>query len=274
MVSLDSQKAASPIASTLVFESSLPEQHPTATVYLDESGVISRDRFFGIGCLRVVDGPRLTRELRGYRERLGHWDELHWARLDKAASRHTAAFDMARAAVNTFFELDGASFCCTVSDRQNGDPTKSYGSSWKAYEGLAKRALTATICGSELVTVLADHADTPSHVRFEESVRTGVNREKGRLAIATVTRIHSHAADGLQLADLLLGATMFDFRQGANQGTLDPSSQKGRLCAHVLERCNFPSFRPAGKEISGKFKVEMRDRRRRTRRRRRGGDPT
>jgi hypothetical protein len=249
----------------------LGEEHPTAIVYLDESGVIKTDRFFGIGCLKAVDGPALTRALRRHRQVLECMQELHWSRFDKAMSRNDRSFELAFAAMDTFFELDGVSFCCMLADRKNGDLTKSYRSSWHAFEGLSSHALGAAIVDDELVSVIADHVDTPRHVRFEEGVKATVNEEKERLAVATVTRAHSHAIDGLQLTDLLLGAAMFDFRQGALRGSLDPNSQKGRLCSHLLDRCGIPSFRPRGNEVAGKMKVELRPRRR-TRRRRRGGD--
>lgn len=247
--------------------------HPTATVYLDESGVIKADRFFGIGCLKVVDGPKLTRALRRYRQVMECGEELHWSRLDKATSRTGRTFELATAALDTFFELEGASFCCTVADRQNGDLAKNYHSSWQAYEALSIRALDAAIDERELVSVLADHVDTPRDVQFEESVQLGLNGNRGRLTIATITRVHSHAVDGLQLADLLLGAAMFDFRQGATRGGLRNDSQKARLSAQLLDRCGVPTFRPAGRAIEGKIRVEM-QKPRRTRRRRRGGDPT
>lgn len=251
----------------------MPPTHPTATVYLDESGVVKTDRFFGIGCLKVVDGPKLTRALRRHRQVLECGEELHWSRLDKATSRTGGTFELATAALDTFFELDGVSFCCTVADRQNGDLPKSYRTSWRAYEALSVRALDTAIDERELVTVLADHADTPRHVLFEESVQAGLNGKRGRLAITTITRVHSHAVDGLQLADLLLGAAMFDFRQGATRGKLCPDSQKARLSAQLLDRCGVPSFRPAGRRVDRKIRVEMK-KRRPTRRRRRGGDPS
>lgn len=251
----------------------LSELHPTATVYLDESGVIKADRFFGIGCLKVIDGPQLTRALRRHRQILECNAEIHWSHFDKATSRSGGAFELATAALDTFFELDGVSFCCTLADRENGDLPRSYGTAWTAYEGLSIRALDASIGDLELVTVLADHADTPKGIRFEENVKADFNEERGRLAITTVTRLHSHAVDGLQLTDLLLGAAMFDFRQGPTRGGLADDSQKGRLSAQLLDHCGVPSFRPGGKELAGKIKVEMR-KRRRGRRGRRGGDPT
>lgn len=251
----------------------LPPEHPTAALFLDESGVIKTDRFFGIGVLKAVDCPTLTRALRRHRQVLECIEELHWSHFDKARSLRDRSFELAVAAIDTFFELDGVSFCCLLADRQEGDLIRSYRSPHHAYEGIARKVLGAAIGEREVVSVFADHADTPPHVRFEETVRSAVNEDKDRLAIATMMRGHSHAIDALQLADVLLGAAMFDFRQGAAKGGLDGESQKGRLSAHLLAHCDVPSFRPKGRKLVGKFEVEL-SRWRPPRRRRRGGDPT
>jgi hypothetical protein len=245
----------------------LPVHHPTAMIYLDESGVIKTDRFFGIGCLKVVDDAALRRSLHGQRQRLQCGDEIHWSAFNKASAAQGTLFDLAVAAIDSFFDLDGASFCCAVADRQNGDLVGSYRSSWTAYEALSVQALDRTVGVEEVVSVVADHVDTPKNIRFEDAVKRELNHSRKRLAITTLTRAHSHAMDGLQLADLLLGAAMFDFRRGSD---LPPAkSQKAQLCDYLLDRCGVPSFRPSGKEVAGKIKVEMR-RRRATRRGRRG----
>lgn len=245
----------------------LPVHHPTAVIYLDESGVIKTDRFFGIGCLKVVDDAALRRSLHGHKQRFECVDEIHWSAFNKAPATQGSIFDLAVAAIDSFFDLDGVSFCCAVADRQNGDLVGSYRSSWAAYEALSVQALDRTVGAEEVVSVVADHVDTPDSVRFEDEVKKQLNRSRERLAIATVTRAHSHAIEGLQLADLLLGAAMFDFRRGKDSPSSE--SQKAQLCDYLLDRCGVPSFRPSGKEVAGKIKVEMR-RRRRTRRGRRG----
>jgi Protein of unknown function (DUF3800) len=274
-MSIRLESAPQPLLETkLATKPLLSADHPTAVVYLDESGSIKTGRFFGIGCLKVTDGPALTRAFCRCRQVLEWPGELHWARFDKAGSLGDQSFEMAVAAMDTFFELPGASFCCMLFDRQTGDPTRGYATAWEAYEGLSVEALKAAIGEGELVSVFADHTDTPSDVLFEEAVKDGVNRANEGLTVATVTRLHSHAVDGLQLVDLLLGAAMFDFRQGAERGRLPESSQKGRLCAHLLEHCGIASFRPHGKVLGGgKVKVELK-RHRRVRRGRRGGDPS
>jgi hypothetical protein len=248
----------------------LPMSHPTAVIYLDESGVIKTDRFFGIGCLRVVDDARLQRFLREHRQRLECFEEIHWAMFDKARALRGGSYELACAAIDGFFDLEGVSFFCLVADRQEGNFAGGYRTAWEAYERLAARVLDSAIDSEELVSVVADHVDTPRDVRFEHEVKKQVNRSRSRLAVATVTRAHSHAMDGLQLADLLLGATMFDFRRGIQPEGKGTDGQKDKLCSQLLDRCDVPSFRPRGKELRGKFKVEMRRRTRRGRRGRRG----
>jgi hypothetical protein len=118
------------------------------------------------------------------------------------------------------------------------------------------------------VTVLADHVTTPAAVSFEADVARTVNTQAERLAIASVCRVDSRCTDGLQLVDLLLGAATFDLRQGRYT---DSETQKQRLLAHLLDRCNCASFRPDGRRDSAgvKFEVSILTRRKRTHRGRR-----
>ncbi len=266
-----STKSSTDLPVELLVGDVLPVEHPTATVYLDESGVIKTDRFFGIGCLKVVDDARLTKALHRLRQVHAYPEEIHWASLGKALTRDGGAFPLATAAVDAFFALEGASFCCVVADRQNGDIIGRHRTPWDAFQALSVQALDSVVDRTELVSVIADHVDTPAHVHFEEAVKAGLNEGRGRLAIATVSRAHSHAMDGLQLADLLLGASMFDFRRGAERGGRDAVSQKAELSEHFLHRCGVASFRPAGRVVPGKVTVKMR-RHQSTRRGRRGGD--
>ncbi|MBI2237323.1 MAG: hypothetical protein HYU54_02195, partial [Actinobacteria bacterium] len=52
-------------------------------------------------------------------------------------------------------------------------------------------------------------------VRFEEQVADWVNEKLGRLAVTQVVRVSSAGVDGVQLADLLLGAVAYDCRVGS-----------------------------------------------------------
>lgn len=252
----------------------LPPDHPTTTVFLDETGVVqhAEDRYFGIGCLTTRDVAELMRGMSRLRTRTGFHDELHWADFDKGRLRHrddVVAF--ARAAIDLVFDSAGVEFCCHVADRANGDLTARFRHhrhpGHRAYEWLAAEVLHDVIGEHEVATVLADHLSTAPDVQFERDVAASVNRRRGRLAVSTVCRIDSRASDGLQLVDLLLGAAALDLRQGRTGG----DTQKQAIMEHLLERCDCASFRPHGRSRDGKFTIVVLRRPRRVRRGRRGG---
>ena len=253
---------------------SLPPDHPTAVVFLDETGVVRHpeDRYFGIGCLRCRNPGPLLQAFHHLRTRYGFHGELHWADFDKAKLRHRDDIvALARAAMDLVFASDDAAFCCHIADRQNGDITAQFRGhrfpAHKAYEWLAAEVLHDTIDPTEIVTVLADRLSTSPDVRFETDVAEVVNHRRGRLAVSTVCRLDSRSTDGLQLVDLLLGATTLDLRQGRTGG----ETQKQALLEHLLALCGCASFRPHGRRLAGKFSVELLAKPRRHRRGRRGG---
>jgi hypothetical protein len=215
----------------------LPHDHPTSTIFLDETGVVQgRDRYFGIGVLRLVDPAPLLRGVQRLRDKHGFRDELHWSSFDKGGLRGAAPrLDFAKAVMDLFFAADDARFCCHIADRQNGDVTARFKghphAGERAYEQLASRVLREVIDDQEIVAVLADGRSTSPAVEFERDVSNSVNRASGRLAVVSVCRLDSRSTDALQVVDLLLGATALDLRQGrTGSGT-----QKQALLDHLLD---------------------------------------
>lgn len=252
----------------------LPPDHPTAVVFLDETGVINhaQDRYFGIGCLKVQDPGPLLQALHGLRQRAGFWRELHWSEFDKARLRgHPEVVEFAKAAMDLVFDSQDAFFCCRIANRDHGDLTGRFihhpHPGHKAYEWLAAEVLHDVIDDHEVVTVLADRMSTTPDVRFETDVARTVNGRRRRLAVSNVCRLDSRSTDGLQLVDLLLGAATLDLRQGRTGA----ETQKQALLEHLLERCGCASFRPRGRSKVGKYKVELLAKPRKTRRGGRGG---
>jgi hypothetical protein len=253
----------------------LAPDHPTAWIFLDETGVVHRqssDQFFGIGILKLRDPALLLRQMQLLRDRQGFRDELHWASFDKAESRHRDdRVVIARDAMDLVFDSSDAHFCCHVADRQHGDLTAKFRghrhAGERAYEDLASRLLTEVIDDEEVVSVIADSRSTSPDVTFETDVAWSVNQAKNRLAVANVCRLDSCSTDALQIVDLLLGATAFDLRQGRT----DSGSQKQRLLGHLLDRCGYPTFRPYGRsDPDGKWNVKLLTRSRKARRKQRG----
>jgi uncharacterized protein DUF3800 len=247
----------------------LPD-HPTAVVFLDETGVVhrqNRDKFFGIGCLKCRNPGPLLQGVHNLRERAGFRDELHWSDFDKARLRHRPDIvDLAKAIIDLVFDSDDAFFCCWIANRDHGDLTARFANhrhpGHKAYEWLAAEVLHDTVDEHEVITVLADRLSTTPEVLFESDVARVVNLRRQRLAISNVCRLDSRSTDGLQVVDLLLGAATLDLRQGRTGA----ETQKQALLTHLLDRCDCASFRPNGRSRDGKFKVELLAKPRKTRR--------
>lgn len=211
----------------------LPRAHPTALIFLDESGSISNDRFFAVGCLKISEPSDLTRSIQSLRDKWHWYHEIHFTDLT------LGALPFYRAVLTEVFKLK-LTFGCFVADRSVDDPILRFGSSWKAYEALAEQLLIGNIGKRELVTVLADRYSTPANVVFERDVKREVNRRFDKLTVTSVCRLDSQSADPLQIVDLLTGAVTFEFRQRA--GLAGKKSLKARLAGSLRTHCSATSF--------------------------------
>ncbi len=224
---------SAPVATKRRPRETLSERHPTAVAFLDESGSISQDRFFSVGCLKLAEPSILLRQLQKLRDRHHWYNEIHFVDLTGGALPfYERVVEIVAAA--------DAEFSCFVADRSVADPVQRFGSPWKAYEKLAAQLLIGSIRRREIVTVLADNYSTPDNVVFEQDVRAEVNGRLKRLAVASVCRLDSGSADPLQLVDLLTSAVTFEFRQSA--GLAGHRSPKARLAAKLRSEYGVQSF--------------------------------
>jgi hypothetical protein len=188
----------------------LPDTHPTATVYVDESGWTSRERFLAVGALKVRDHVALERRLRAYRRESEYDGRLRWASLGSAGARELA---VARRALRFVCTNIGCDFACAVVDRHTTDIPAVYGSEWEAYNRLAARAIGDALDDVEIATVIADRFDAPATHDVEAPVRRTSNDRTRRLAVVGVHQAPSACFDGIQVTDLLLGAVVYQLRQ-------------------------------------------------------------
>lgn len=212
----------------------LPTSHPTAVAFFDESGAIAHDRFFSVGCLKLVEPSILLRAIEKWRDQRHWYKEIHFANLTRGA------LPLYREVIDIISNSADAQFSCFVADRQVADPLARYGSPWEAYEKLASQLLIGSIRPREIVTVIADTYSTPDNVVFEQVVREDVNTRLGRLAVASVVRIDSESATALQVVDLLTSAVTFEFRQ--NAGIAGATTPKAQLAAYLRQRFGVQSF--------------------------------
>ncbi|HEX8120148.1 MAG TPA: DUF3800 domain-containing protein [Solirubrobacteraceae bacterium] len=201
--------------------------------FLDESGSIAHDRFFGVGCLKLSEPSVLLRQVQKLRDRHHWYKEIHFKQV-------TAGVLPVYRDVVEVVAASEHEFSCFVADRDEHDPVARFGTHWRAYQKLSEQLIHGSIRPRELLTVLADNYSTPDHVRFEEGLKTELNERLGRLGVVTVCRLDSASTDALQVVDLLTSAVTFEFRQAAGQASA--SNAKAALAAHVRARYGVDSF--------------------------------
>ena len=205
----------------------------TAIAFLDESGAISHDRFFAVGCLKLAEPSVLLRRIQKLRDQHHWYGEIHWVDVTKDSLPFYSS-------VVEVIAKSEAEFSCFVVDRESADAVARFGSPWRAYEKLATQLLIGNIRPGELVTVLADNYSAPDEVVFEQDVKREVNRRLQRLAVTNVCRLDSKAADPLQLVDVMTSGVTFEFRQAA--GLAGQRSPKARLADKLRIAFEVSSF--------------------------------
>jgi uncharacterized protein DUF3800 len=195
---------------------------------LDETGAISKDRYFGVGLLKAGEPSRLLRRVQKLRDR------RHWYTEIKFSSVTKGTLDFYRCVVDECLANGDVGFFAFVSDRNSADPVERFGSHWEAYSKLAEQLVVASLRPGELMSLMADNYSTPDYVVFEEQLRDRVNVRVNRLGVVSVCRLDSRSSDGLQLADLLTSAVAFEFRAAA--GLASPGNPKGLLARHVRQQ--------------------------------------
>lgn len=210
----------------------LRRDHRTAAAFLDETGSISQDRFFAVGCLVVPEPSDVLRKLQKLRDKRHWYDEIKWVDLTMTS------LPLYRELIDAVASSE-ARFSCFVADRAAADPVERFGNEWKAYEKLATQLMIGSTRPYELLSVMADNYSTPDHISFEKDLRAEINRRLGSLHAVTVCRLDSKACDGLQVVDVLTGAVAFEHRQAA--GLAGSRSAKARASEYFRQALEVPS---------------------------------
>lgn len=184
-----------------------------------------------MGALKLSNPSAIERRLRAYR-REGKFDgRLRWASLGAASGAELAVARRALELICTDVQCD---FACALLDRMTTDIPAVYSDEWQAYNRLAARAIGDVLDGEEVSAVVADRFDAPASHEIENPVRRIVNDRKRRLAVVGMQRVPSVGAEGLQLADLLLGAVTYQVRD--THAPLRESGPRMSLSLEVMQK--------------------------------------
>jgi hypothetical protein len=233
----------------------LPIDHPTATVYVDETGWAKTAPFFGIGALLLQQPETTLSAFRDLREETKCHQFLRWADIHTYGD---AALALVRSTLAMLATGAGVTFTCFLADHNRLGGPKGYGGRETAYNLLAGLALIEAIDEpDQLACVLADQFDVTRGMKIESQIISRVNATKGRLAIVSMQRLRSNASEGLQLVDLLLGAVAYQVRAKAQTPGPGPKLDISR--ALMTEGYSLTAYYDAsgGRVLPGRLHVQL-----------------
>ncbi len=193
--------------------------HRNFLVYCDESG-IDGQVYYGFGSLWLPWERRgtLTGIVRQLRERHHYWDEIKWT----AVNRRSSPFYMDL--VGEFFRRTWVMFHCLVVRKGYVDKRHH-----KDFDE-ARRKQFAMLIKSKLKFFSAGERNKAYHVRVDplpsryakadeaafKIVGSTLKKEIGAAPLTSLITIDSRSSNGIQIADLLLGAVMSDWQDIAS----------------------------------------------------------
>lgn len=188
----------------------LPTNHPTATIYLDETGWARTAPFFGVGALLLRQPEKVLADFRDLRAETKCQQFLRWSDLHSYGDK---TLDLVRRALTMLAKNENVTFTAFLADYERLGGPKGYGGREAAYNLVATRTLLSAVEEpNHLACVLADQFEAPRGRRIESEIIARVNATKKRLALVSMQRLRSNASEGLQLVDLMLGAVAYQVR--------------------------------------------------------------
>lgn len=183
--------------------------------FLDETGLLNKkdDPFFALGVIRTERPHELQREIRIIRDKAHYYEEIKWTKMSPLK------FDICKSIIESFMKNRFATFSCIILKKQELDFQKYFqGDLNRVYKSFSVTLLknNINISPQEICTVIADDYFYPVGTNLELASRAIINDHYKKLIVACFLQINSKASDLLQLADLLLGATIYDLKLSRN----------------------------------------------------------
>ncbi len=184
----------------------------TCFCFLDETGLLysGRDKFCALGIIKCDNPQRLYNKIRKIRHKYNYNEEMKWANLDRKIR-----FDVARECFNVFLG-ENAKFNCIILNKDELDFVKYYDNDlYKVYRNFSVTLLKLIIVKNpeEVSIGFMDNYFAPDGTNLEITIKKFVNDHYQKFVIAGACQIDSKASDLLQLADLILGAIIYDLKK-------------------------------------------------------------
>lgn len=217
--------------------------------FIDESGNLSIERYFGLGMFLIEEVGPLYDAIKPYYDKIRDTAKIQKEKtindlvanqkyeelvaIAKSGKKFELKFKFVnftnniiyKEIINTYFQFPDCRFSAVIIDRQdpNFKPNEVFTSPWNMYMSYAAMLLASNINNLDecRVCVLADDLTKPRNIQetFEQALTNKIYsklKQNGiERTIFNVARLESHSSLMLQLVDILLGCVMYDFKKDA-----------------------------------------------------------
>ena len=215
--------------------------------FIDESGNLSTERYFGLGMLLLDKVGPLYDAIKPYYDKVRDIAKIQKEKTINdlmennkyeeivAIARSGKKFELKfkyvnfnnnviyKEIINTYFQFSDCRFSAVIIDRRdpNFKPNEVFTSPWYMYMSYTAMLLAANINNLDecRVCILADDLTKPRNIQetFEEALMNKIysrlNQDGIERTIFNIARLESHSSLMLQLVDILLGCVMYDFKK-------------------------------------------------------------
>lgn len=210
----------------------------TTFCFFDETGLLNspRDRFFGVGMIKIQHPEDLYLKMKELRDKLKFYDELKWSEI------YTRNAPVMNQFIDLFFNYGEAQFSCYIFKKNDIDLNKHFkGNLYDAYQAFASMEVCANLNKNESAILIMDDLSTPISITFERNIKKRINTKFQRNAAYGVVRMYSKGVELIQLTDLLLGAVCYDFKRDA--GLIPgPGVAKSSVLDHLKKKSKIKSL--------------------------------
>jgi hypothetical protein len=217
---------------------SISQSVQTVFCFFDETGLLNspRDKFFGVGMIKISKPEELYLEMKYLRDRLKFYDELKWHDIYRKNTPIMNQF------IDLFFNYGKARFSCYIFKKTDLDLKKHFNSDlYRAYQSFACMQVCSNLSKNESAVLLMDDLNTPRNLKFEQNIKKKINNKFNRNAAYGVCRAYSKGVELIQLTDLFLGAVCYDFKL-AEKLISGPGIHKKVVLDHMRKKSNIKSF--------------------------------
>lgn len=218
--------------------------------FIDESGNLTSERYFGLGMLLVKNTGPLYDAIKPFHDRVRDLSKIQKektvsdlmlnqkyediAKIAKSNRRFELKFkyinftnnSVYKDLVKNYFKFPDCRFSAIIIDREDPQfkPQDIFASPWFMYLSYSALLLANNINNLDHcnVCVLADELSRPKNFKksfeeaLEEKITLKLKKDGISRAIFNITRLESHSSLLLQLVDILLGCVLYDFKKQVN----------------------------------------------------------